>query len=372
MKSIKEQFPAIKVLGRTSKENPYVLFWTGSRYEFGAKAANLSVVLKASFSTFEQWITVLYDGVPLIRMPLCQGENVIQILRNRNPETLHNIRIIKESPVMPGDGEPYIELTDIMTDGTIEAVPEKKRKLLFIGDSITSGEGAKGARTEEDWVPALFSAVDNYAYMTAERLGADYQSLSQSGWGLLCGYDNDLRHNMPDTFKEVCSIAYGDGAKREVRGAEQPYDFSRFIPDVVILNLGTNDGNGLTMPAFTSPATGETFKMEAGEKELLSEASKRRFIEKAVAFLSDIRCAYPAAEICWCYGMLGNPMKPVIMEALKTYRGFTNDAAVRYIDLPEASGDSFGARWHPGKRCHEKAAETIANTLEPYFCTLGR
>lgn len=353
----------VKVLGRTSKDNPYVLFYTGSRYEMNVRASYLSVVIRASFAMHEQWIAVLVDGAPMIRMPLVFGTNEILILKNRNPEREHNIRIIKETPVMPNDGDPYIELIEILTDGELLPVPEKSRKLVFIGDSITSGEGAAGAVSEEDWVSAVFSACNNYSYLTAELLDADYQAISQSGWGVLCGYDNDLRHNLPDHYKKVCSIAYADGPERPVRGAEEDYDFGRFKADAVIINLGTNDGNGLTMPPFRNPVTGEEFQMKAGECSFLSAVCTSLFCEKAVAFLSAIRCSYPNAKIFWAYGMLGNPMEPVIKTALSLYRDLTGDEIPEYIALPAATEGSFGARWHPGLPCHKQAAQVISHRL---------
>lgn len=365
MESIKTAaMPLVKVMGRTSAQAPYVLFWTGSRYEMDVKAANLSVVIRASYEMHEQWIAVLCDGAMMIRMPLQKGDNEIMILRNRNPETLHHIRIVKESPIMPGDGDHYIELVDILSDGSLYPVKERTKKFVLVGDSITSGEGGSGAQGEADWVPAVFSAVDNYAYMTAEAFDADYQAISQSGWGVCCGWDNDPRHNMPKAWHQVCALAWGDGPVRSVRGAEEEYDFRAFVPDAVIINLATNDGNGMNMPPFVNPDTGVAFAMTKGENGGLSEESMKVFVERTVTFLSDIRCTYPQAKILWCYGMLGYPMEPAIKKALQIYAEFTGDEMPLYVALPEASGDSFGARWHPGKLCHKRAAETLQKVLE--------
>lgn len=365
MESIKTAaMPLVRVLGRTSKEAPYVLFWTGSRYEMNVKAANLSVIIRASYNVHEQWISVLCDGAPMIRMPLLNGDNEITILKNRNPETMHHIRIVKDTPIMPGDGDHYIELTDILSDGELFPCEPRIRKLVFVGDSITSGEGGCGAQGEADWVSAVFSAVDNYAYMLADDLNADYQSLSQSGWGVCCGWDNDARHNMPKAWHQVCALAKGDGPDRPVRGAEEEYDFKSFEPQAVIINLATNDGNGVNMPPFTDPDTGETFAMTKGEDGKLSEESMAIFCEKTVTFLSDIRCTYPKAKIIWCYGMLGYYMKPAVLTALKLYADCTGDEMPLYVDLPEAVGDSFGSRWHPGKPCHRRAADVLKTVLE--------
>ncbi len=39
----------VKILGRTSKEAPDVLFWTGSRYEMNVKASYLTVHIEAAY-----------------------------------------------------------------------------------------------------------------------------------------------------------------------------------------------------------------------------------------------------------------------------------------------------------------------------------
>ena len=75
-----EKLPAeVKILGRTSKEAPDVLFWTGSRYEMNVKASYLTVHIEAAYGGQEQWIAVLVNKALICRMPLLRGENEIII-----------------------------------------------------------------------------------------------------------------------------------------------------------------------------------------------------------------------------------------------------------------------------------------------------
>ena len=69
----------VKILGRTSKEAPDVLFWTGSRYEMNVKASYLTVHIEAAYGGQEQWIAVLVNKALICRMPLLRGENEILI-----------------------------------------------------------------------------------------------------------------------------------------------------------------------------------------------------------------------------------------------------------------------------------------------------
>ena len=69
--------------------------------------------------------------------------------------------------------------------GAFLPLPAPQYRLEFVGDSITSGEGAIGAVPEEAWAGAFFSAENHYARLTADALGAEYRCLSQSGWGIV-------------------------------------------------------------------------------------------------------------------------------------------------------------------------------------------
>ncbi|MFQ7014463.1 MAG: hypothetical protein ACLRRU_08970 [Faecalibacterium sp.] len=115
-----------------------------------------------------------------------------------------------------------------------------------MGNSITSGEGAIGAVEEEDWVSAFFSAENHYGRMTADALGAEYRCISQSGWGIVSSWDNDIRHVLPPYYTRVCGVATGE--RNAALGAQQPNDFAAWKPDAVIFNIGTNDDSAFNNP----------------------------------------------------------------------------------------------------------------------------
>ncbi len=347
----------VKILGRVSKEAPDVLFWTGSRYEMNVRAANLTVHIEAAYGMQEQWIAVVINGALLCRMPLLRGDNEVIIFRNRNAEETKNVRILKEVQPMPGDGEGYIRLTKVETDGTLEPVAEPKCRIQFIGDSITSGEGGIGANAEMDWVAQLFSGYDNYAYKTAEALSADYQVVSQSGWGVYCGYNNDIHSNVPGIYDAVCSLVSVDG--KGVFGSLEPYDFEAFQPDVVVINLGTNDSGACNAEAYTDPETGRTYKLAKGEDGSLDAASAAAFDGAVRGFLAKLRSCHPQAYLLWVYGMLGTDMEEPILAAIRAYREESRDDRVDYLRLPDTKPGMFGSRWHPGHPAHESAAEVL-------------
>ena len=69
-----------------------------------------------------------------------------------------------------------------------------------------------------------FSAVLNYTALTADALDAEYRVLSQSGWGVLTGWDNNPRTNMPEYYEQVCGLL--TGGKNEAPGAFERNDFA--------------------------------------------------------------------------------------------------------------------------------------------------
>ena len=347
----------VKILGRVSNEAPDVLFWTGSRYEMNVRAATLTVHIEAAYGMQEQWIAVVINGALVCRMPLLRGDNEVIIFRNRNTEETKNVRILKEVQPMQGDGANYIKLTGIETDGVLEPVAEPKCRIQFIGDSITSGEGGIGAHAEMDWVAQLFSGYDNYAYKTAEALSADYQVVSQSGWGVYCGYNNDIHSNIPGIYDKVCAPV--TAARESVYGSLEPYDYSKFVPDIVVINLGTNDSGACNAEAYTDPETGKTYKL-AKENGVLDAPSAAAFDGAVRGFLAKLRNCHPQAYLLWVYGMLGVDMEEPIVAAIDTYRREGGDDRVGYCRLPDTTKEAFGSRFHPGHIAHERAAEVLA------------
>ena len=51
----------------------------------------------------------------------------------------------------------------------------------------------------------VFSALDTYVKMTSDALHAQYQQVSQSGWGVLGGWDNDPNGCIPKVYNQVLS-----------------------------------------------------------------------------------------------------------------------------------------------------------------------
>ncbi|MBT2286931.1 GDSL family lipase [Paenibacillus polymyxa] len=353
----------LKVHGRTTGErSPLTLFWTGSAVELNVQGAELWVEVESQYDMYESWISVLINGVQVSRQMLMAGRYWVCVYRGMNANVVKNVRIVKDVQAMSADPDCSLQVHAVKSDGAFLPVQEKPYKIEFIGDSITSGEGAIGAKAEEDWVPMWFSAIHNYTFMTAEALNAEYRVISQSGWGVLTSWDNNPNGNIPDYYEQVCGLL--TGKRNKVLGAGDQHDFSSWQPDVVVVNLGSNDGGAFQSPEWKDPYTGKVYKQRLNEDGMHHEEDLVAFEKAVEQFLFKLRRNNPAAQIVWAYGMLGFSMMPAIYRAVDAYTMGTGDRKVSIIQLPDTTEETVGARTHPGELSHRKAADALAEYVQ--------
>lgn len=341
---------ALRILGRTSTSHPFSFFWTASGIEFAAGAGKVTCELTSAYADNEIWVDVLVDGARTQRVMLPKGTTTLTLARNLDPSVIRTFSLRRDTQAMPEEDPSILTLESLTVDGNFAPLPKRRYQLEFIGDSITSGEGGCGAVTENEWKSFVFDSYENYARLTADRLHATYQVLSSSGWGAFCSFDGNKRHALPLYYDEVCGLLAGPA--NEAAGTKEPWDFAKFRPDAVVVNLGSNDWNawqGGFLPEAELPA---------------------KFRERVVSFLKDIRAHNEHAEIVWALGMLGEGMGAPVREAITAYQEETGDSHVTYLSLPNTLEGEYGARQHPGRPSHEKAALVLSKAL--YQILAGR
>lgn len=108
-----------------------------------------------------------------------------------------------------------------------------QRRLEFVGDSITVGAGAEGAPPGScPYSDFLEHNSGTWDRQLCANLTANCSVIAWSGKGLFAN-SNGQGETMPQYFLQTL-------------GAEnysQSWDFSRFVPDAVVIHLGTNDFN---------------------------------------------------------------------------------------------------------------------------------
>ncbi len=352
--------PEVRALGRHTGRDPLTLFWTASGIELDFTGSELWVDLFADYDTVEPWISVELDGTWIARFAVNPGSGRVCLFRGMTPGRKKHIRLLKDVQVMHDDPAHLLQITGLeYAGGVFLLLPKPNYRLEFVGDSITSGEGAIGAQAEEDWVGAFFSVENHYARMTADALGAEYRCLSQSGWGIVTGWDNDVRHVMLPYYTQVCGVAVGE--RSEALGSQQENDFAAWQPDAVIINLGTNDCNAFDNPPWTDPDTGETYQMRRISNGDFHPTDAQKIADGVQSFLALAREKNPKANLIWCIGMLGADIAPVLRQGIEQYKAVSGDEQVFLLELPDTTPETMGARRHPGAACHQQAAQVLTD-----------
>lgn len=357
----------IKIHGRTDKSLELLaIFWTGSGFEANIRASELWMEVEVDYDIFEQWISIEINGEIISRRMLTKGRYDVCLFRGMNSNTVKRVRIYKEVQPMPSDNNNMLLIHTLKTDGEFCEIDDKnKLKIEFIGDSITSGEGTIGAREEDDWIPMWFTSNNNYAVMTSKELDADFRIISQSGWGVLCSWDNNPNCALPKYYDKVCGVV--NGSRNENLGAFKENDFDSWKPDIIVVNLGTNDRGAFHCDEFVNKKTGEVFKMHVDDDGKYNRNDIKKFETAVVNFLIKLRKYNLNAKIVWAYGMLGSPMMEYIYEAIIYYKREYNDDKVWITELPNTTDETIGARMHPGVLNHKEAARCLTDTIKNFI-----
>ena len=139
--------------------------------------------------------------------------------------------------------------------------PFPERRLLFIGDSLTCGEYNERFPPESDPTPRSTNAARCYGMLLGRWLGAQVHLVAYGGRGITRDWaGKPVDNTLPGFFP----LALPDDPTAN-------WDHSRYQPDVVVINDGTDFDAGMPAePAFT---------------------------EAFAAFVQQVRAAYPKAWI---------------------------------------------------------------------------
>ena len=334
--------PGIRLMGRMDySRKPLALDWTGSGVEFRFRGSDAWAKLEAPAAAPVMWMIVLADGKPITRFPVEPGIRLYPLLLGLEAEQERTVTLMKETQCMPGSPEATVLLHSLRIDGTLSDLPKRDLRIEFIGDSLTSGEGALAAKDNMEWVTPWFTARGNYSWYACEALNAERSILSQSGWGVCWDYQHTEANNMSGAYEYTVGVLHGPEA--EERGCRKPWDFSRWQPDIVCIRLMTNDNNGM---------------LERNSYDRDREAA----VLGAVNLIRKVRKHNPRAKIVWILPASGcgpelaaEAVSRVQAEGMKGVRAFA---------LPDYGPEDMGARWHPGAEYNRRVGLLLAEFLK--------
>lgn len=232
----------LSYMGRINNSDPAapVFYYPGSQAELRFTGRAVTIRLKNHNVWGNVSLGYVIDG-RMGRIPLDSADNdkevtlrVVSCLE----EGEHTLIIYKRY----GANHFYsINGIDIEDGEILPCTHEPSLKIEAYGDSVCAGELCEavdftGRADPENAASIYDNSWYSFVMQTARILGASINNISQGGIAVL---DKTGYYHMPDTigmetvYNKLCHIPEA--------GELTEWDFSRYIPDIVILALGQND-----------------------------------------------------------------------------------------------------------------------------------
>lgn len=233
-----------------------------------------------------------------------------------------------------------VTLVGVRVDGELSAPPAlPERRLLFIGDSVTCGEALlrqPGCQKNENW----WDPDHSYGVLTARALHAQFQLVCFGGKGVVRDWQGKTDVlNAPQFFPLV--IPDDTTPTR--------WDMARYVPDAVVISLGTNDFN-LSLGEFP-------------EREL--------FVATYVQFVNDVLEQFPEAQIFLTEGAIvnddepGAPQKTVLRQYLRETATRFKSKQVGFVPASHYPGDTCDP--HPTTEQHAAMSTDLTPVIADHL-----
>lgn len=318
--------PNISFTGRVQYMNDGAVRydWAGTYVQTDFTGSNISIRLSEEGESYHQ---VFIDGKLLHKLHFTGKEPHNVLLASGLRKGSHRLRLQK---VTEGErGMTTIYSFTVKGKGTFKAVAPKDRFIEIIGDSYTCGYGAEGEEGSHFEVRTE-NCDKAYACLIARYFDADYAIVAHSGMGMARNYNGKKMKTMPQRypliFDDHDSVAY---------------DFKQYKPDLVIINLGTND-----------------FSVQGAPSNYVSNYLK---------MIETIRSHYGEVPILCVTPHSANIFLKAALQELREH--VNNMKGIRVSEpMPEivVSGHDMGSDGHPNWKGHQK----IAATLIPLVSTM--
>lgn len=338
----------VKYLGRTYfYKNALWCALSGSGAEYTFNGTKAEVTLLGD--NVSQWgvdglysrVAIYVNGERVIDTLIKDREVTFKVFESDEPQDV-TIKIVKLSE--SAYSTVGIKNLKVISTNGIRPAENKDRIIEFIGDSITCGYGVDDENPNNHFSTATEDITKTYAYKTAEALNADYSIVSYSGFGIISGYtqtgDKEDEMMISSVYGKV-GKSYGD-FNNEIAPSTIEWDFQKIQPDLIVINLGTNDIS------------------YCGEDEI----KHSEFVDGYVDFLKIIREKNPDSKILCTLGILGDSVYGDIENAAARYTEETGDENISCMKFEyQLYSDGISADYHPTEATHSKAAAKLINEI---------
>lgn len=313
----------LSYVGRFSSSHTFG--WSGSSVRCRFEGTDAVAKLKTSGKKIA--LQVVLDGVPTQVLFVTSDKQSYVVAQNLSHGE-HTLELFQRTEAYFGQTQ-FLGF-ELSANAKLRPIAKAKRRLMVLGDSITCAYGSEEADRSKGNTAENENAYMSYAPITARALDADIQMICWSGRGLYRnrGLKNDQANTIPILFDRTLPLK------------ENPkWQMSNYAPQVVIINLGTND---LTTRNDQKP-----------------KLQKEQYLGTYKKMIQRLRKSYPEVQIFACIGpMAVEPISDWLLELEQAY------PFVHRVTFPRFEGDNeIGGHWHPSNFKHKLMAEQLTPAI---------
>lgn len=320
------------------ENNKVILIGSASSVAFNFTGSQCAISLQSKDSyEHHNYVSLELDGNYIGRLKVEKGAVQSYPIQVSNANNKHHLTIYKATEASNGG---------VLFEGTTAKLtsikPEIKKKIEFIGNSITCGMGND---TKEipcgtgEWYDQ-HNAYWAYGPILSRSLNADFLLSSVSGIGMYRNWNDEHIKEaiMPDVYEKLYLN----------KTNQTPFDF-KFQPDLVSICLGTND---------FSDGDGKTPRLPFNEE---------KYVANYINFIKTIYTHYPNTRLILLTSpMVSGDKNTVFVKCLKkVIAGFENDKKHKPISLFEYQPMTpKGCGYHPDIEDHKIMAAQLETTFK--------
>lgn len=314
----------IRYNGRVSVNSTAALYdWPNTQIEFKTNAPRVDLLLNDNKNDYNLFV----DGQ---LKPVITGTGNMSV-----PITLgqgdHHILLTKRTGPNFGSGQ-FLGLRLPQGGELLDLPAAPARKIEFIGDSFTVGYGNEGPGLTCGNLRPYENSYLSFAPMAARALGAQSRSIAISGFGAVRNYgDANTTSPMPMPFYYNRTV---------MERSDLVWNFASWIPDAVVIKLGTNDHSTQPNP----PAD--------------------VFIQGIHKLISQITANYGQVPVF----LVADSSLPQLVSRMQTaaaQQRSMGNSKVNFVQVSFPPQSQLGCDWHPSVAGHETMAAELVAAMKP-------
>lgn len=335
-KIIKNTDPHIHYMGRINNTAKSAEFtWSGTSATINFNGSGVSAVLQDEKGL--NFYNVVVDGQVVKVIHPDSTKRTYELVAGL-PVKDHQLMLFKRTEWCMGKTWFYRFVLNKKGDVLAAPVP-KARRIEYYGNSITCGYAIIDSSGKDRGTGPYEDNYQSYSAITARHFNAEYSCITRSGIGIMISWH-------PEIMPEIYDL-------RDATDPQSKWDFSKYVPQLVVVNLFQNDSWLVNRPEH------EQFKKRFGTLPPTPD----KIIAAYSNFIKQIRAKYPDAQIICALGCMdatkeGSPWPGYIEKAVAGL----NDKKIYTCFFPYKN-----AKGHPNVAEHQAMAKQLITFIDQHI-----